>query len=836
MEAPLQDLRHALRMFRENLGFTAVALLVLAVGIGVNTAVFSILDRVLLEPIRVPEPDRLVFIMNKGNDGTPIVPASPRNFIHWRAEADVFEDVAAWRNLSLDYLAGGRPESVIVGTVSADYFRLLRAPLAAGRWFSADDDLPGAPGTAVISHRFWMDRLGGGADAVGRTISLSGRVYTIVGIAAREFDVGDLLIPIGGAGDTTVDDAQLWVPLALDPNTTDEGLALQVLARLKDGVTLAQAQERLVLSLAEYRERYPNSFEAKSDNPNHGFTTLPVHQVVVGGARPTLLLLMGAVALVLLIACANVAGLLLVRALRREQEIAIRAALGAGRARIVRQLLIESALLSVAGGALGLVVGIAGIRVLLAIDTGGLPRLGDGALGLLDWRVALFTLGVSLATGLTFGLVPALVSARTDLNRVINRASRADGTRGTRFRRGLVAVEVGLAVVLATGAGLLIRTMIALGAVDLGFSAERLVAMRTSLSDARFESTASVAALVDTVLERVRSLPDVEAAAASCCVPLQNSANLPFDIVGHEAEAPFTGVAVFAPVSPGYFETLGIPVLAGRAFDERDNAGAAPVAIIDQVMAERYFAAGVNPLGGRLVGGGGAEVMPETAGEPERRIIGIVGAVWSEGTFREPQPTLYFPLAQTSDALNALIIESTPAAWLVRTRAASAAATATVREEITRATGEPTTGVAVMNDVVAVTTAPYRLKAWLMSVFGGAALLLTAVAIYGVISYAVEQRRREIGIRMALGAESSDVRAMVVRDGMLPVVAGVGAGLVAAYALSNLLAATLFGVKPHDIGVFAAVPLALTAVGLAAAAVPAFRASRVAPTVALRQE
>jgi hypothetical protein len=241
MESLLQDLRHASRMFRENPAFTAVAVLVLAVGIGVNTAVFSILDRVLLEPIRVPEPDRLAFVMNKGNDGTPIVPASPLNFMHWRAETDVFEDVAAWRNSSLDYLADNRSESVIVGTVSADYFRLLRAPLAAGRGFSADDDLPGAPGTAVISHRLWMDRLGGAADAVGRTISLSGRTYTIVGIAAREFDAGDLMIPVGGAGNTTVDDPQLWVPLALDPNTTDEGLALQVLARLKDGVTLAQA-------------------------------------------------------------------------------------------------------------------------------------------------------------------------------------------------------------------------------------------------------------------------------------------------------------------------------------------------------------------------------------------------------------------------------------------------------------------------------------------------------------------------------------------------------------------------------------------------------------------
>jgi putative ABC transport system permease protein len=834
VEALLQDVKHALRMFRENPAFTAVAVLVLAVGIGISTAVFSIVDRVLLEPIRVPEPDRLVFIMSKANDGTPIVPASPLYFRHWRAETGVFEDVAAWRNLSLDYLAGDTPQSVIVGTVSADYFRLLRAPFVEGRGFSADDDLPGAPATAVISHRFWVERLGSATDALGRTISLSGRVYTIVGIAAREFDVGELML---GSVDATVGDPQIWVPLALDPGTTDEGLVLEVLARLKDGVTLAQAQERLVLSLAEYRERYPDSFEAKSDNPNHGFTTLPVHEIVVRGAHATLLMLSGAVALVLLIACANVAGLLLVRAIRREREIAIRAALGAGRRRIVRQLLAESVLLAVAGGALGLVAGSVGIRVLLSIDTGGLPRLGDAAEWIsLDWRVAAFALGLSLATGLLFGLAPALAGARTDLNGVINRGSRGGGLRGTRLRRGLVAVEVGLAVVLVIGAGLLIRTMIALGALDLGFATERLVALRTSLSDERFEATASVAALVQTVLERVRSLPDVEAAAASCCVPTENSLGFPFDIVGREAEGPFTGLAIGASVSTGYFETLAIPLLAGRAFDARDGGGAAPVAIIDQVMAERYFAAGVNPLDARLVVGGGADVLAQAADEPPRQIIGIVGTIRAEGLYREPQPTVYFPLAQTSDALNAAIVEGAPAAWLVRTRSASAAAAAAIREEITRATGEPTTGVLVMDDTLATIAAPYRLKAWLMSVFGGAALLLTAVGIYGVISYAAEQRRREIGIRMALGAETAAVRAMVIRDCMLPVVAGVGAGLVAAYALSNVLAATLFGVQPHDVGVFATVPLALTAVGLAAAAVPAFRASRVAPTVALRQE
>ncbi len=830
----IQDLHHALRLFRDAPAFAATAVLVVALGIGATTAVFSVVNQVLLEPLRVPEPERLVFLMNKSNDGVPIVASSPLNFVHWRAETDVFEDVAAWRNLSLDYLAGDRPETVTVGTVSADYFRLLRAPLSAGRGFSAEDDTPGAAATAVLSHRFWTERLGADPEAIGRTISLSGRAYTVVGIAARDFAVGDLIQAVG----STAGEPQLWVPLALDPNTADEGLYLQVLARLKTGVTLAQAQERLTISLAAYRERYPDSFEAKSDNSNHGFTALPVHEVIVGGARPTLLLLGGAVALVLLIACANAAGLLLVRATRREREIAIRAALGAGRGRIVRQLLAESLLLSVAGGALGLIAGVVGVRVLLAIDTGGLPRLGDAArLVGLDWRVALFALSLSLATGVVFGLAPALAGARTDLNGVINRASRAGGVRGTRLRRALVTAEVGLAVVLVIGAALLIRTIVALGAVDLGFSTERLVAMRTSLTDPRFESTATAAALFDTVLVRVRSLPDVEAAAASCCVPTENSLSLPFDLVGRQQEAPFAGLAAVTPVSPGYFETLGIAVLAGRGLDERDGGGAPPVAVIDRAMAERYWTEGVDPLQSQIVVGGGAEVVPESRDEPARQIVGIVANMRANGIYAEPGPTVYFPLAQTSNALNAALVEQSGlVAWVVRTRAPSAAAAAVIREEIGRATGEPTTGVVVMDDVLATQTAPHRLRMWLMNVFGGAALLLTAVGIYGLISHAVEQRRREIGIRMALGADASDVRAMVVRDGMLPVVVGVAAGLIAAYLLAHFLTATLFGVDAHDLAVFVTVPFALAAVALTAVSVPALRASRVAPTVALRDE
>jgi predicted permease len=825
METLIQDLKQALRMFRDSPAFTATAVIALTLGIGVNTAIFSVANTVLLRPLPFPEPDRLVFVMNKSNDGVPITLASPANFMHWRAQADVLEDVAAWRNLSLEYSAGDGSATIVAGTVSADYFRVLRTPFAEGQGFSTEDNRPGAADTAVISHNFWMRRLNGDPDALGKAISLSGRGFVVIGIADQRFDVRDFGRP------------EVWVPLQLDSNSADQGLFLQVFARLKQGATLEQAQERLAVSLAAYRERFPDSMEATSQNPNHGFTALPVHEVIVRGARPMLLVLTGAVGLVLLIACANVANLLLVRAKRREREIAIRLALGAARWRIARHLLTESVLLSLTGGALGLVAGFLGVRALLSIDAAGLPRLGDAAelLGL-DWRVAGFTLGLSIATGVFFGLVPALASTRADLNAVINHTGgRTGGGFGqSRTRSVLVTAEVGLAVVLVVGAALLIRTMLALSVVDMGFSSEKLLSMRTSLSDARFSSTASVAELTQSVLERVQSMPGVESVASSCCVPTQYAMNLPFDIVGRDDEGGYTGIAFVAPISPSYFETLGIPLLAGRSFDARDDGSGLPVIMIDQAMAERYWADGSDPLEGQVLVGGGAGVVAGAADEPVRQIVGIVGSMRAVGIHGDPGPTVYFPQAQTSDALNAVFVESAPIAWLVRTSVDPGTVATAVREEVSRVTGQPTTDVLVMDHALAMMMSPYRLNTWLMSLFGGSALLLAAVGIYGLIAYSVEQRRHEIGIRMALGAQASTLRSMLIRQGMLPVVIGVGAGLAAAYFLANVLASTLFGVEPRDLAVFVAVPVVLTFVGLAAVCVPAFRASRVDPTVALR--
>jgi putative ABC transport system permease protein len=816
METLIRDVKQALRMFRDSPAFTATAVIALMLGIGVNTAIFTVVNAILIKPIPFPEPERLVFVMNG-----EVRRATAAHFTHWRAQTEVLEDVAAWRNLPLSYTAGDRIETVQAGTVSADYFRVLRAPFAAGRGFSAEDDRPGAAGTAVISQNFWTRRLGGDRDVLGKTLSVGGRAYTVVGIAGRDFDVREFGEP------------ELWVPLQIDPNATDDAMALQVFARLRDSVTLEQAQARLAASVAEYRERFPNAFDVEHDET--GFTALPVHEALVGNARSTLLVLAGAVGLVLLIACANVANLLLVRATRREREIAIRSALGAARGRIVRQLLTESVLLALMGGALGLVAGFLGVRALLSINTADLPRLGDAAslLGL-DWRVAGFALGLSILTGLLFGLLPALVSSRTDLNAVINHSSGRSGSgfRQNRTRSFLVAAEVGLAVVLAIGVGLLIRTMLALGTVNLGFSTENLLSMHTWLSDPRFSATASVTQTTRTALERVQSLPGVEAAASTCCVPTQNVIDLPFDIVGRDDEATFTGIASTLPSSPGYFETLRIPLLAGRAFDARDDAGAPPVIMINQAMADQFWADGRNPFQDLIRIGAG--VVPEVADEPARQIIGIVGNVRELGIYRNAAPAVYVPQAQLPDAVTSQILRNAPMAWIVRTSVPPGTVSAAIREELTQVTGEPTTDVLVMDNLFATITSRHRLNAWLMSVFGGAALLLAAVGVYGLIAYAVEQRRQEIGIRMALGAEAVSLRSMVIRQGMLPVVTGVGAGLVAAYFLANVLASTLFGVEPRDLSVFVTVAVALTVVGLAAVSVPALRASRVDPTAALR--
>jgi predicted permease len=824
MQNLLQDLKHAFRMFRESPGFTATVLAALTLGIGVNAAIFSVVNAVLLKPIPFAEPDTLVQLNNTQN-GVAVSPiASPAKFMYWRAQTDVFEDIAAIRNYALNYTGGDTPEQLAASQVSEGFFRVYGAPIIRGRPFTADEDLPGGPKVAVISYEFWQRRLEGAADVIGKTLPLSGDSYTIVGVTGPEFDLRDF----GGNPD-------LWVPFQLDPNTADHGNFFFVGARLKPGVTLAGAKARVEAWAAGFKERYPGVM-----GKDGGFTVLGAQESIIrGDARASLWVLLGAVGFVLLIACANVANLLLVRATGRRREIAIRSALGAGRTRIVRQLLTESVVLGLAGGVLGLFAGYVGMRALLEVNTAGLPRLGPGGslLGL-DWRVVAFTLTLSLVTGIVFGLAPALIGSRTDLNTVIKDSGSRSGSgfRQNKTRSVLVAVEVGLSVVLLIGAALLIRSSIALGAVDPGFDAANTLVMRTSLSGSRFQSAASVAQTVRIGLERVRALPGVASAAATCCVPLQGGLGLPFNILGRRNDqGPFTGGAGFTTITSGYFAAFGIPVVRGRAFTESDESPAAPaVVIINEAMAKQFWSQGLDPLEDRIEIGGG--FMRELQGEPVRQIIGVVGDVHANGLGNNPAPMMYVPIAQVPDTQNALIAGMTPLAWVVRMRVESATLGAAVQDEIRQATGLPVVNVQSMSNVVSLSTSRQRLNMLLMTIFGGAALLLAAIGIYGLMAYSVQQRQQEIGIRMALGADSRRVKGMVVRQGALLVIIGIGAGLVASFYTANVLAAFLFRVEPRDPAVFVAVPVVLLLIALVAVWVPAGRASRVDPLEALRYE
>jgi predicted permease len=819
LEALLKDLRYSFRIFRQSPGFAAAAVAALALGIGANTAIFSVVSAVLLKPVAIKDAESVVMFMNTSPQGSGPA-ASPAKFQHYRNQTAVVQDVSAFRTSVVNLTGGSFPEQLRAANVSADFFPLLGAPVARGRTFSADEDRPNGPPVVVISGSLWQRRFNSDPDIAGKTISLGGDSFTIVGVLGAGFDVQEL-------GPTP----DVWMPMQLDPNTSDQGHYFRAMGRLRPGVSLAQAKARLEASAAEFSAKFPNAL-----NPGNGFTVVPIREAFVRNVRPLLLVLAGAVSFVLLIACANVANLLLVRATGRRREIAIRSAIGAGRGRIVRQLLTESVVLSVVGGAIGLVLGIVGIRALLAINTAGLPRVGqDGALVGLDWRVLAFTAAVSIGTGVLFGLIPALQGSRADLSVTLKESSARSGTgvRQNKTRSILVVSEVALAVILLVGSALLIRTSIALHHVDPGFDASNILTMRMSLTGPKYLESVGVERVVRDGVERLQSIPGVEVASATCCVPLEGGYGLPFIIVGRPLEGPAHGGGGWLTVSPGYFDVFRIPVKQGRAFTDRDTKGTPPVVIINEAMARQFWPKG-DPLNDRLAIGRG--VMREFADEPERQIVGIVGNVRDGGLNNDPGPTMYIPQGQVPDAANALNVKLTPIAWVVRTKVEPHSVSAAVQEQLRQATGLPVSDIRTMDEVVSRSTSRDRFNMWLMTVFGASALLLAAIGIYGLMAYSVAQRTQEIGIRLALGAEASNVKNMVVMQGLKLTITGIVIGLGCAFLLTRLLAALLFGVTARDPVVFGAVPVLLTLVALVAVWIPARRASRVDPILALRYE
>jgi len=812
-----REVTYALRLFRKSPGFTLVAVAALALGMGANTGMFSVVNAVLLKPLAYPDPDRIVQFMLTVPGGAG-AGGSAAEFNIWRRLTGTFQEVSAYRNGTITLTGNAYPEQVPMVQASADCFRLFGAPFEQGRGFTAEEDHLGGPRVAVITDELWRRAFSGDPRLIGKAISLGGQPHTVVGILRPGFDFDSDPRP------------DVWIPFQLDPESTDQAHYFVAAGRLRPGISLAQANAQMQSAYAEFRRKYPNYA-----GPGRGFRVLRIEDRFVGDVRPALLILSGAVGLVLLIACANVANLLLIRAVGRKREFAIRAAVGAARGQLLGQSLIESTLLALAGGAIGLAASSAGVRLLLAINPGNLPRVGAGGAAVsVDGRVLAFTFLLSLVTGIAFGLIPALQSSRADLGLALKESGGRAGTgpRQNRTRSLLVISETALAVILLVGSALLIRSFIALRMVYPGFDGRHVVTLRTSLAGTRFNHTAAVAQLVRDGAERIAAVPGALAAAAATALPLQGSAGLPFDVVnqplpGGPALVGWTGV------SAGYFSVLRIPILRGRAFSERDHHGAPGVVIINRAMA-RQFWPNADPLGQLIVI---AKGYAPGFTEPARQIVGIAGDIHDKGLNSDPGPMVYVPLPQAAEGITALFSRVIPLAWLVRTRGEPRPLVSSIQAELRQVSGDlPVADVHTMDEISQRSTARQDFSMVLMALFGGCALLLAAIGIYGLMAYSVAQRTQEIGIRVALGAGTSAVRNMVVWQGMRLALAGIGAGLAVAFAVSRVLLSLLFGVRAHDPLVFTAVPVLLCGVALLAVWLPAIRSTRIDPARALRSE
>ena len=822
MSAFTQDLRHALRVMGKNRGFTAIAVSALALGIGANTAIFSVVNGVLLRPLSFKEPDRLVGVGRGFKEGG-LGPASIPKYFAWRHAMPAFDAMAAYdfAGPGLNLGGGEKPEQVKGIHVSAEYFTVFGTAPIRGRVFTADEDRPSGPKLAVISGGLWKRRWGGDPGILGRPIVLNNEPYTVVGVLPESFHSDP--------------PADIFIPLQPDPNSQNQGHYLRVSARLKPGVSLQTARAQLNVAGDQFRRQYPRWMN-KDENVN----AILEQEVLVGDTRPALLILMGAVGLVLLIACANVANLLLARSTARTREIAVRTALGAGRWRLIRQLLTESILMALAGGLAGLVIGIWGARALLAISPENLPRIDEltaaGLLTTLDYRMLGFTLAISILTGILFGLVPALQISRTDVSSTLKESGSRSTTGRNHYARGaLVVGEMALSLVLLVGAALLIRTFISLRSVNPGYNPHHILTLQTSLNGGQYATTAQVERLTRRVLERVESLPGVEGATSSMSSPVEGGADLPFVIEGRQPpkDSPYHGDDQYRFAAPHYFSVLKVPLLRGRVFTLQDTAKAPAVVIINSAMAKKYWPK-EDPIGQRITIGKG--LGPEF-NDPTRQIVGIVGDVRENGLDSDPPPVMYVPFGQIPDGFMGLLNGVLPTTWLIRTTPQPLTLVNAVRQEFLNTDSNlPIAKVRTMEQVISGAIARQNFQMILLVVFASVALLLAALGIYGVMSYVVEQRTHEIGIRLSLGAGRNDMLRLVVGQGMRLAAIGVACGLAAAFGLTRLLEKLLYGVKSNDPLTYVIVALVLTSVAFLATFVPARRATKIDPVIALRYE
>lgn len=796
MRTLLEDLRYGLRMLLKSPGFTVVVVLILALGIGANSAIFSVVNAVVLRPLPYRDPDRLYQLSGMKASGSRWISAP--DFLTWQKRTQVFEQMAAARQLSFTLSQVDEPEQVHALSVTRECLPMLGTPPLLGRLFAEDDFRPGAPRVVLLGHQLWRRRFGSDPQILGKPVTLDGEAYTVAGVMPPAFQFNRRLF-------------ELWAPLTF----TAEHLgrrdwpAFMVFGRLKPGVTRQQADTEMDTLSGALRQEFPETHK------DWRAVLASLQEEVAAESRTTLLLLLGAVGFVLLIACMNVANMLLARSWGRAKEIAIRSALGARRLRVIRQLLTESLLLAGLGGALGLLLAAWGGPALARLFPGSLPRLDQTSL---DVYVLAFTLLLSVLSGVLFGLAPALQVSRVDLNETLKETGRsgAGGWRGHRLRTLLVVAETALSLVLLVGAGLMIRSFVRLLQVNPGFKAERILTVRLPLPTYRVRDRKKQPAYYTEILEQVQTLPGVQSAALVTILPLGGiSTVMTFARTGEEADEKGWTVP-FRSISPEYFRVMRIPVLMGRPFNESDREGAPQVAIINEALARRMWP-GENPIGKSLPAGG---FLP---------VVGVVGNVKYGSLMAEPRPELYLPYLQRLGVPQSALV--------IRTASDPSKLTASVRKRIRELhSDQPVNEVRTMEELIANSVSRPRFYTVLLGVFGGLALLLAAAGVYGVMSYSVSQRHHEIGIRMALGARPTDVLKLVVSQGARYVVIGVAIGLGGAFAATRLLASLLYGITPTDPPTFAVISLLLLAVALAAIYVPAHRASRVDPMVALRHE
>ncbi|HEY7179984.1 MAG TPA: ABC transporter permease [Blastocatellia bacterium] len=804
MQTLWQDLRYGARMLLKNPGFTAIAVITLALGIGANAAIFSVVNAVLLRPLPFKDPDRLMMIRETWLPKFPEFSVSPGNFLDWRKQNTVFDRLVAFNGLSFNMVGTGDPEQIRGMKVTDGFFATFGAQPQLGRDFLPEEDQPGRDNVVILSHGLWQRRFAGDPKILNRALTLNGQSYTVIGVMPATFRFGG-------------SDLDLWTPMAFTAQQAQihGGHWLGAIGRLKPGVTEDQARAEMVAIAGRLATQYPDA------NTGWSVKLMPMLEFTVRSIKEALLVLLVAVAFVLLIACANVANLLLARAAGRQKEVAIRAALGAGRARIIRQLLTESALLAILGGAAGLALAQLGTGLLLKLAPQDLPRMSDVTL---DGRALAFTAAVTLLTGVIFGIVPALQASRPNLSETMNEMGRGstEGRRRQFVRGALVVTEVASALVLLVGAGLLIKSFWRLQNVDPGFNPAGALTMSVSLPRTKYPEETQRVAFFQQLLEKVGALPGVQSAGAANPLPMTGDTIYGFVVQGRPPLPPGQGQSTnFYAVSAGYFNAMGIRLLRGRLLTERDARNSPHVAVINETMAKKIFT-DEDPIGKRITFDGGGN------NSDWQEIVGVVGDVKQYGLDQATPLQTYEPYTQ----------QTSPGMTLVaRASGDPTRLTAAIRNAVLQLDKEqPIANVRTLDRILSTSVAQQRFSMLLLGVFAAVAMSLAAIGIYGVLSYSVAQRTHEIGIRMALGAGWLDALRLVVGAGMRLTLLGVAAGLGVAFALTRLMSALLFGVSATDPMIFSLIALLIVAVSMLACWVPARRATKVDPMVALRIE